>query len=176
MSINRGTFDHGKLATPSIVGPGAWKTLHLLAVWDDMNGQSFYSGFIRFYCQRFKCKECGGHCAAFINKHPPEKRVGEKWGMSRHSFDLHNAANKALGKPQLSWEEFEFLFIEEGNGVCQVGCGGNGANGDKKTKKVAEEKLASANFDNIKRISYDDPTLVYNRTEGNFSAPSRRRK
>lgn len=169
MSINQGTFDHSKLADPKIVGPGGWKTLHLLAVWDDMNGQNVYPSFIRFYCQRFKCRECGSHCAAFNNKYPPEKKIGDKWGMARHSFDLHNAANKALGKPQLPWEMFEELFIKEGTAVCTEGCGGT----DKKNRKVSEEKLASVNFDNIKKISYDDPSLVLNRTE---MAPSVKRR
>lgn len=157
MSINQGTFDHRKLADPRLVGPGAWKTLHLLAVWDDLNGQNTYPSFIRFYCKRFKCQECGGHCTKFLDKYPPERRKGDQWGMSRHSFELHNAANKSLGKPQLTWEEFTELFIKEGQGVCQEGCG--------KAKKISEERLASVNFDNIKKLSYDDPSLVMDRSD-----------
>lgn len=154
MSINKGKFDHSKLANPRIVGPGGWKTLHILAKFSDIYNKDNYSEFIRFFCSEFRCGECSEHCSVFMNKNPPEKFKGQKWGMSEHSRQFHNAANKGLGKPIMDWDEYESLWISnDKTAICQKGCGEN-------NEKYYPEELSEINFDRLKKLNHRDPELV----------------
>jgi len=152
MSINKGKFDHAKLSNPRIVGPGGWKALHILALYDDMNGQNIYPGFVRFFCEKFKCGDCREHCGLHLSKNPPEKFKGQKWGMSEHSRQFHNSVNKGLGKPLMDWDTYEKIWIEDDKeGVCSKGCGDN---------KHSPEELSEVNFTRLKSLSLKDPSLV----------------
>lgn len=157
MSINKGKFDHSKLIRPKDVGPGCWKTLHLLAKYEDLGNLGAYSGFIRFFCKEFKCGDCRDHCGIYLNNNPPEKFKGKKWGMSEHSYEFHNAVNKRLGKPKLGWDEYMAVWINEpesGEGVCAKGCG------DHSDQKSYPEELSESKFNTLKSVSSRDPSMV----------------
>jgi len=167
MSINRGKFDHSKLSNPRIVGPGAWKTLHLLAKFSDLHKKDNYAEFIRFFCDEFRCGDCREHCGAFLNKTPPEKFKGREWGMSEHSRQFHNAANKGLGKPLMDWDTYESIWIQNDKTIiCQKGCGeGGGEGGGERSREERgggrrHEELSEINFARLRSVGTRDPGLV----------------
>lgn len=154
MSINKGKFDHSKLSNPRVVGPGGWKALHLLALYSDLHGKDAYADFVRFFCENFKCGDCREHCTSFLNKTPPEKFKGQEYGMSEHSRQFHNSANKGLGKPIMDWDTYKKIWIDKDpEGICQKGCG-------EAKEKYYPEELSEVNFSKIKMIGDRDPSLV----------------
>ncbi len=154
MSINRGKFDHTKLSNSRIVGPGSWKALHILAKFSDTHNNNHYADFVRYFCDEFKCGDCREHCGSFLNKIPPEKFKGQEWGMSEHSRQFHNAANKGLGKPIMDWETYQQIWIDKDSvSFCTKGCG------DKK-EKYGPEELSAINFTRLKKVGLRDPELV----------------
>jgi hypothetical protein len=181
MSASSGRFDHGKLSNPRVIGPGAWDTLHTLALYADQHDKKIYTGFIRFYADRFRCGECRQHFLEHLKKDPPEKYMDREYGMSHHSHDLHNKVNKFLGKPHLSWSDYMKLHINRGNvrdengpGVCQEGCGDEPAHSKQnKNKKlirpiVVNNRISEHNFNNIRELNKKDPSLVRIKTNKRF--------
>lgn len=116
-----------KLTNPKYFGPGLWVGIHKLARYSDQNDQKIYPGFIKSLCEDFNCSACRPHCIDNITKDPPEKYIGQKWGMSWHSFNFHNRANKALGKKIMSWKQYAKIYLnsdpEKGIVYCKEGCG-----------------------------------------------------
>lgn len=154
-------MDLNKIANPRIVGPGEWVAIHEIAHYDDTLDQNFYPGFIRTFCDRFRCGECRPHCSGFQKSNPPEKYINQKWGMSRHSFDFHNAVNKRLGKPLMEWETYSKIYIEKDeSGVCKEGCD----QAEKKPSPVQE--IPYSQFQKLYNMGKKDPDLVRIRGNG----------
>jgi len=168
-----------KLSTPKVIGPGAWMTIHKIARYDDLNGQKFYPGFIKSYCEDFNCGSCRPHCIDNVHKDPPEKYVGQKWGMSWHSFNFHNRANKALGKKIMSWKQYAQIYLnsdpDKGIVYCKEGCenevvkngspnGGNimafAGGGNNDGKKKNSEAIDARGFKELWAVSKRDPELA----------------
>lgn len=148
-------MDLSKISNPRITGPGQWVVIHEIAYYDDVNGQKFYTGFIRNFCERFRCGECRPHCISFQKNNPPDKYLKQKWGMSRHSFDFHNAVNKRLGKPLMDWNTYSKLYIEKDeSGVCQEGC-------DDTEKKISSvQEVSPETFKKLYNVGKKSPDLV----------------
>ena len=180
MSVEEYTKDElSRLSNPKIIGPGGWMTLHKLARYDDMNGQKTYPGFIRNFCADFNCSTCRPHCIDNCVKDPPEQYIGQTWGMSWHSFNFHNRANKALGKKIMSWKQYARIYLNDdpnkGIVFCSGGCGNayddkksGGESGEKgkekeKEKEKGKEKgevLDADSFNELIKVSKRDSDLV----------------
>lgn len=46
------------------------------------------------------CAECRGHVQAYLHERPPEGHIADALTASRYLFELHNAVNLKLGKPE----------------------------------------------------------------------------
>ena len=166
-----------KLNNPKHIGPGAWMTLHKIARYDDLNGQKFYPGFVKSFCEDFNCGSCRPHCIDNQIKDPPENYVGQKWGMSWHSFKFHNRANKALGKKIMSWKQYAKIYLnddpEKGIVYCQEGCGDDPLEKEEKKerneknernerneKKGKKEAIDAKAFKELYAVSRKDPELA----------------
>lgn len=65
------------------------------------------AGFMR----RIRCVRCRTHATAWIGTHPPDLR-------STHSYqswvwEFHNAVNRRLSKPEVSYDEYRRLYADE---------------------------------------------------------------
>lgn len=98
--------------------PGLWHVLHLAgsqAV--DEQGIIFFSRIVDMYCNSFPCKKCREHIREFRKNHPLSSFVGVKGkdgrriGMAQWTWLLHNSVNVRLGKPQMSWDTFERIWL-----------------------------------------------------------------
>jgi hypothetical protein len=168
--------DLAKIFNPKIFGIGLWVGIHTTAkVSDSTNNQQFYVLFVKDLCQNFRCGACKPHCISNITKDPPEKYLGQKWGMSWHSFNFHNRANKALGKKIMTWSQYAKIYLnsdpEAGGAYCKEGCGDDHpapaaqnvvqAFAAANTTKKREETIDPRGFKELYKVSKRDPELAH---------------
>lgn len=113
---------------PKILGPGVWYAIHTMAMsCEDIDSCLFFIQFLKAIIESFPCEKCRIHAMTFIEKNPPEKYlhitndIDEQIGMFKWTWDLHNSANKGLGKPIISFSEAWRLYSEPS--ICVKGCG-----------------------------------------------------
>lgn len=128
-------------------GSGIWFVIHTLALHanTDVLKESFILT-INTLCDHFGCDTCKQHFRKFINDYPLKtywyfKYNGEDLGFFKWSWDLHNVVNKALNKPQLS---FDNALSKYKNYICK-NCG------DKKNPILVE--VSSNNTSNTANTS-----------------------
>lgn len=117
---------------PSYVGPGTWNLLHRQAF--DARSPDKQKEFINLMkdaCYGFPCINCRVHCSDYINNHPLEEFLnstieinGEKLllGMFVWTWKFHNAVNKRIGKPIMSWDTAYNLYSASDSLVCSKAC------------------------------------------------------
>lgn len=130
-------MSHGKSdqTISTVFGPGGWFSIHLLAInAKTAQEKDHFIRFMNLFCQNFKCKECQGHCSEYLKTNPPETYlnkdvyINEKYGtipgVFKWSWEFHNAVNKRLHKPEMSFESaYKYYLPGSSEGVCTAGCG-----------------------------------------------------
>lgn len=115
---------------PNYVGPGTWISIHKSSLY--LTADEFIK-FVNGLQRSFSCANCKEHFGDYLKEKPPSKYKNIKiryhnktldLGMFLWSWEFHNAVNKRLGKPILSWESACQLFVDENfDGVeCSKSC------------------------------------------------------
>lgn len=139
--------DHGdnKFATPSIVGPGCWFTIHLAAYHakTPQEIQQFIS-FLILLINNFKCLVCRGHAVKYLKNNPFDNFInltlpsGEQIGMFKYTWIFHNVVNTRLGKPNIDWDTAYAMFADTEAGVCTKACDAGAHHDDVKTGNTTQ--------------------------------------
>jgi hypothetical protein len=97
----------------SVWGPAGWRWLHLRAIryprrapTRDDAARAFVE--IWAFLSQLPCRRCREHAKAYFARNPPDLRDGpalEVW-----AWRFHNAVNARLGKPLVSYAEYERLY------------------------------------------------------------------
>lgn len=120
--------DKNSLPTdPRIIGPGAWFTIHTMAMsCEDLDSCLFFIQFVKAIVESFPCEKCRIHAIKFIDRNPPERYlhitndIDEHIGMFKWSWKFHNFANEGLNKPSISFAEAWRLYSE--STICSGDC------------------------------------------------------
>lgn len=102
---------------PKVFGPGMWMTLHILGYNSNTLSQSKNFLYILTpIIKKIPCKKCRIHALLFINETDYGEYMNEKnrqglyIGPFRYVFDMHNNANRLLGKSIMNWREAYSLY------------------------------------------------------------------
>jgi hypothetical protein len=119
-------MDTSAFTNPAIFGPGMWQAIHIMSVRATTPELKMaFEIFVRAICLNFKCEKCREHFQHFIDTHPFASYYGRRdsrgndVGMFTWAFELHNAANKFLGKYQPTFEEAYSFWANQAAGVCK---------------------------------------------------------
>jgi len=100
-----------------LIGHGWWLNDHITAAYIDSDAAE--DEFIRSYKLRislFPCKKCRRHATRYMKDHKIEayKRIkdahGRYIGMFTYTWEFHNAVNKRLGKPIISFNDAYAMY------------------------------------------------------------------
>lgn len=101
-------------------GPGLWFAIHLMSYKTDKDPtlrRSFLT-YIQSIADNFPCGECRGHFKNYLTTKPP----GDAQELFKWSWEFHNAVNKRLGKPQMTYDESLKPF-KTMSPICTDECG-----------------------------------------------------
>lgn len=122
------------ISDPKIIGPGVWFAIHTMSMsCSDRESCSFFIQFVKTIVETFPCDNCRKHGKLFIDKNPLEdyvyitNNIGEHIGMFKWTWEFHNAANSAIGKQKISFEDAWKLYSST-KSVCTGNCGGDTSN------------------------------------------------
>lgn len=111
---------------PDYVGAGLWISIHKATLF--LTEDEFIR-YVRQLQKNFPCAHCKEHFGRYLQDKPPEKyktiKIEHKGkvmelGMFLWSWEFHNAVNKRLNKPIMSWDTACQLFIEADD--CSKSC------------------------------------------------------
>ena len=96
-------------------GPRGWNWLHLTAINyapDIMllNGRTIFLQIWNFI-NNLPCEECQKHSAMFILRNPP--CLSSSYSLQSWVWKFHNDVNFHLGKPYISYEEYQRIYADE---------------------------------------------------------------
>jgi hypothetical protein len=100
----------GETYDVSVIGPGAWTMIHMLAAEAQTpTGARLFTDFMAFLAANFPCEKCRLHIEKFLKTHPfcnytNEYIDGKEIGYFRLSWYMHSAVNERLGKPFFPFE------------------------------------------------------------------------
>ena len=88
-------------------GAYAWKVVHTYSIttrenWSPFNAQRFFFHVFWNLIPKEGCS-CNEFFVGYCNDNPPDFSSADKF--FQWSFDLHNAVNAKLGKPEIEWNE-----------------------------------------------------------------------
>jgi len=154
--------DYKDHTDPKYVGPGTWNVIHRNAFRSQNHKQQEeFISFMKEVCEGFPCDVCRGHCKEYIKNHPMEEYIdtmveidGEKMGLGMFvwSWKFHNAVNKRIKKPIMSWNTAYNLYSEKESLICSKNCM-NADNGGEEEEKESKET-------NNKDIEYKIPNYT----------------
>lgn len=117
---------------PKYVGPGTWNVIHRLSFKARTpEQQRRFIDEMKEICYGFPCNVCMGHCTEYIKNHPIEDYLGtlvdingEKMalGIFVWTWKFHNAVNKRISKPIMSWDTAYNLYSDSENLICSKNC------------------------------------------------------
>jgi len=84
------------------VGPNIWRNLHVAALQWDGKVQSQASLLVKVG-MNIPCGECRSFWSTRLRENPPPKTNADDF--FRWTWEAHNAVNKKLGKPEISFED-----------------------------------------------------------------------
>ena len=99
-------------APKSVWGPLYWKHLHLRAIaWrdtKDVRAIVAEHNYLRTFFSTLPCPECCVHAVLYYERNMPNLALGESYQL--WMFTFHNAVNQRLGKPTISYQEYQALY------------------------------------------------------------------
>lgn len=104
-------------------GPSMWHAFHITALIKDMkmdnqNVQKESEHWILALPSVLPCPTCSVHLAELYRKMPLPRPEKDAFKVFQWSVDIHNAVNKRLNKPNVSFEEAAKLYFEKGSNPC----------------------------------------------------------
>ena len=100
-------LDHS--VPPEDFGPPLWTSLHYMAKAYEDNPSKYvkemFKNFLMALPFILPCSQCRQHCLAVIEGADLEKVVSNRTELFKFFFNFHNAVNKRLGKPEMSYEQ-----------------------------------------------------------------------
>lgn len=96
-------------------GPVYWRHLHLRAIaWGanpDVRQIAEEHNYLQSLFAGLPCPECRIHARKYYDSTPPSMCSSQTYQAWVHTF--HNTVNQRLGKPQITWEEYQELYRHE---------------------------------------------------------------
>lgn len=96
-------------------GPRAWAWLHNLAInypqRPGMAEMRIAYGRVVNFVTHLPCLECRTHATAYVLRVPPDLSGSEAF--QRWAWAYHNAVNRMLRRPSLSFEKYQQLYADE---------------------------------------------------------------
>lgn len=111
----RGAVVGGRPEPPSVWGPKQWRRGHLLAIrYPDAptqcdRAQAFMDLWTLIH--NLPCSDCRGHATRYARRFPPDFTSSR--GFQVWFWRFHNAVNRRLKKPLVSWEKYQQLFAAD---------------------------------------------------------------
>jgi hypothetical protein len=99
------------------LGPGIWHVIHTLAY--HATTEELKNNFITtmtLLCDHFGCNQCKTHLTQFMTNYPIKNYFEIENGLFKWTWELHNAVNKTLNKPQI---KLEVAIQTYKNNTCQ---------------------------------------------------------
>ena len=103
-------------------GPAGWQWGHLRAIYypkkPTIEDKRLAISDVRTFASNLPCDECKGHASDYIEKNPMD--VSGTAAFQLWWFHFHNAVNKRLGKPVITFAAYEKLYakhIEQAHGA-----------------------------------------------------------
>ena len=102
-------------SSKDVWGPLYWQHLHLRAItWND--NPSIYKTneehtYLKTFFENLPCPECRIHARNYYDANLPNLRLGMSYQVWVFSF--HNAVNRRLRKPEITFEEYQALYQSE---------------------------------------------------------------
>jgi len=94
---------------------GVWITCHKKAeLHDHVGDRQGFVTYIKWLASVFWCDECAGHFRQYLRENPPE----DDFYMSVYMFKFHNAVNKRLNRPEMTWETYVELYRTHPEKIC----------------------------------------------------------
>jgi hypothetical protein len=92
------------MPSPAQFGPYFWGTLHLACL-----GGGKIKDLVEAFPSALPCPTCSSHFSSVIRSHPFPDDMENPIEVFKWSVDVHNAVNKRLGKPNVSYNDaFDF--------------------------------------------------------------------
>ena len=118
-----------RLADPKVFGPGLWYAIHTeAAAATTPERKKHFIDFIYRETSSLKCQTCRTHATIYLTENPPEHYLegkdpdGGEYTLFEWTWIFHNAVNRRLTYPQVSWREAKSFFIND-SGICVANCG-----------------------------------------------------
>lgn len=99
-----------------LYGRGAWWVLHTKSVRAiNKKEQDSFIELLTMYQEEYPCVHCRLHMEQYFRENNiNEYRNYERGlGFAVYGWKFHNAVNKRLNKPEMSWGEFVDMYIEK---------------------------------------------------------------
>lgn len=124
------TNSHDRLSDPRNFGPGLWSAIHTeAAAATTPERKKSFLDFIYRQTSMLKCQACRHHATKYLSENPPEDYLdlqdseGRETGLFEWTWIFHNTVNRRLGKPEVSREEANQLFLQPDSSICYTNCG-----------------------------------------------------
>ncbi len=97
-------------------GPRGWNWLHQLAINYPRRAPTREEARLAFrriwtFVTHLPCEECRRHATAYVVKYPPNLRSTVE--LQSWAWEFHNAVNRRLGKPEMSYDDYLRTYAEE---------------------------------------------------------------
>ena len=98
---------------PSVWGPIFWKTMHIVSLgYSNFPTETEQQAAIHFFESlqyMIPCPICKEHYKHNLELMPVKDAIKNKQTLIRWMYNMHNAVNKQLGKPEYSWRDFIYF-------------------------------------------------------------------
>lgn len=92
---------------------GVWKGIHDTAAWFDISPdiperdrRGMFSSYMEHVVSRLGCESCKTHAKEYITTNPVVTAGPSTW-----SWSFHNAVNRRLNKPEMSFQTYMDTYI-----------------------------------------------------------------
>lgn len=102
-------------APKAVWGRLGWKWLHETAIDYPLDPTPQEAAAValrlRSFAAHLPCGECRGHATAYLAKNPPA--LSNTYALQSWAWRFHNAVNKRLGKPVITYEMYCRIYARE---------------------------------------------------------------
>jgi hypothetical protein len=98
-------------------GPGSWFSLHTYAANSfSAERKAAFIDFVNIITSNLKCHICRGHAIQYVTANPPalmynlQDPDGREIGLFKWTWIFHNAVNRRLGYPEMSFDDAYRIF------------------------------------------------------------------
>jgi hypothetical protein len=96
--------------SPDVWGPFFWTTMHIVSLgYSPKPSEKEQEAAIKFYeslAYTIPCPICREHYSYLLEKMPIAQAVGSRDDLVLWVFNVHNAVNNQLGKPEITFDQY----------------------------------------------------------------------